>query len=469
MPFGLPKTASAMKTAASSGGMLLPASSGKMSLQDLHRVLDLPLPEALKALKVEPENVERAVGALGAGKTLRQAVQGNSMMLSIFGGMAKPYLDRNGITMDELKTAAASKAPAAEAPKPTGTALPPSTPPPVTSPMKTANVPAPAQAPASAPVPAPAPAPAPAQAPPVPAVAPPSPPAVAAANADDRYKRAFLSSIAKGEAGGYDVNYGGGKFSDFSKHPGRKVTAGGHTSDAAGRYQFLGSTWKEQAAKYGYKDFQPATQDTAAWNYAKDVYAQNTKGRDLMADLKTGDPKLMAGVSNALKGVWPSLPGGSQMGPAWAGKQFGDVYKGFYDADSGPAKETQLASLPPDTGINSDGTPTVEIPAVAGPPPSAPTEIAAAPAAASTPDAGGKGGGGAPSLGEGLGDIFGGMGQMAGGKSPGSAMGSVGSTILPVPPSHAPGPVPMFDPKQADEQRRMLAMAMQRLNSGKLF
>lgn len=122
---------------------------------------------------------------------------------------------------------------------------------------------------------------------------------------------AVLDAIASSESPGYDVMYGGGRFSDYSQHPNQHVpiTSGpntGSTSTAAGRYQFLNGTWNEQAAKLGLTDFSPGSQDAAAWNLAQEAYRSNT-GRDLLADLQSGDTSR---IGQALSGTWTSLPGG---------------------------------------------------------------------------------------------------------------------------------------------------------------
>ena len=130
-------------------------------------------------------------------------------------------------------------------------------------------------------------------------------------------RKAFLDTIAKGESpgGAYDYIIGGQRFTDYSKHPGVTGSAGRYgSSTAAGKYQFLKSTWDEQAAKYGYKDFKPETQDAAAWNYAKDVYSQKS-GRDLEKDLASGDANTLNNISKTLGQTWTSLPGARSLTP----------------------------------------------------------------------------------------------------------------------------------------------------------
>jgi muramidase (phage lysozyme) len=41
---------------------------------------------------------------------------------------------------------------------------------------------------------------------------------------------------------GYDIHFGGSRFSDFSRHPRKRIKAGGYTSSAAGRYQIMDFT-----------------------------------------------------------------------------------------------------------------------------------------------------------------------------------------------------------------------------------
>ena len=74
----------------------------------------------------------------------------------------------------------------------------------------------------------------------------------------DKRVKAFLDAIADAEGGGYNIKFGGGKFTDYSTHPG--ASKGGKIT-AAGRYQINKGTWKELCLKLDLTYFSPATQD----------------------------------------------------------------------------------------------------------------------------------------------------------------------------------------------------------------
>jgi muramidase (phage lysozyme) len=87
----------------------------------------------------------------------------------------------------------------------------------------------------------------------------------------DRVK-AFLDTVAAAEgtaaAHGYRTQYTGTKFDSFQDHP-RELKCGRRygkklCSDAAGRYQFLSTTWDRFAKKFGVSDFSPQNQDLMA-------------------------------------------------------------------------------------------------------------------------------------------------------------------------------------------------------------
>jgi lysozyme len=114
--------------------------------------------------------------------------------------------------------------------------------------------------------------------------------------------RAFLNTIARSEGANYNTVVGGGRFSDFSRHPnmgvtltikGRKVL-----SHAAGRYQFMPGTWNPLQKKLGLPDFSPHSQDLAA--------VELLKQRGALTPLLNNNFK---GALAAAAPVWASLPG----------------------------------------------------------------------------------------------------------------------------------------------------------------
>ncbi|HXG23028.1 MAG TPA: glycoside hydrolase family 104 protein [Chthonomonadales bacterium] len=85
--------------------------------------------------------------------------------------------------------------------------------------------------------------------------------------------RAFLDMIAQAEGtegsletrgSGYDVLFGGERISSLAQHPARRITHGGLTSTAAGRYQFLLRTWNALCERLHLADFSPHSQDLGA-------------------------------------------------------------------------------------------------------------------------------------------------------------------------------------------------------------
>ena len=62
---------------------------------------------------------------------------------------------------------------------------------------------------------------------------------------------------------GYNTQFTGTKFTDMSKHPRQLRSGGGYTSDAAGAYQFLSTTWDGAKKALGLTDFSPANQEKA--------------------------------------------------------------------------------------------------------------------------------------------------------------------------------------------------------------
>jgi muramidase (phage lysozyme) len=125
---------------------------------------------------------------------------------------------------------------------------------------------------------------------------------------------AFLEMIAVSEIGramlamsdnGYNVICGSTPahpilFRSYAAHPNRKViiNSKGLVSSAAGRYQFMPTTWNEVAAKLKLHDFTPASQDAAC--------VELIKRRGAYDDVVAG--RFTAGLSKCRK-EWASLPG----------------------------------------------------------------------------------------------------------------------------------------------------------------
>jgi muramidase (phage lysozyme) len=131
---------------------------------------------------------------------------------------------------------------------------------------------------------------------------------------------ALLEAISGTESrGDYNVIYGGSQFDDYSDHPRKPIliTSGpnkGKYSTAAGKYQFLSTTWDKAKRALDLPDFSPESQDKAAWWLAQEDYADRTSGADLLRDLQSNDPAVLAAVGRNLAPTWTSLPHGIEQG-----------------------------------------------------------------------------------------------------------------------------------------------------------
>jgi muramidase (phage lysozyme) len=136
----------------------------------------------------------------------------------------------------------------------------------------------------------------------------------------DPYTRALMRTISASEANDpqpYSLLYGGDRFYDFSRHPQRcvPIVAGpniGNCTTAAGRYQFINTTWYEQAARYhpqgkhGFLwwktySFAPQYQDAVVYGWLRDRSAWDADIPQLLRDdeLET--------VLRLLSSTWTSL------------------------------------------------------------------------------------------------------------------------------------------------------------------
>jgi muramidase (phage lysozyme) len=117
--------------------------------------------------------------------------------------------------------------------------------------------------------------------------------------------RAFLDTIAWAEGGDYDILFGGRRFTNYARFP----TPRG----AAGRYQFLPSTYNEVSPKLGLSDFSPHTQDLLA--------VQNLVDRGIINQVVAGNlDGALAGASR----IWASLPQSPTQGGYYDRPQYGN-------------------------------------------------------------------------------------------------------------------------------------------------
>jgi len=137
----------------------------------------------------------------------------------------------------------------------------------------------------------------------------------------DPYLRAFMRTISASEsydASPYTILYGGKHISDLSRHPEICVTIPvgvnkGNCSTAAGRYQFINTTWYERAQQYHPNpsggwfwqkksySFEPQYQDAVVYAWLND---SQFWGVDISQMLQEGK---IHEVLRLLSGTWTSL------------------------------------------------------------------------------------------------------------------------------------------------------------------
>lgn len=137
----------------------------------------------------------------------------------------------------------------------------------------------------------------------------------------------------------YRVMFGGGLAPDLSRHPDTIVRGGGYSSAAAGKYQFMPSTWQSQASRLGLQGFGPKEQDLAALALAR---ANLMPIGGLSVLQKEG---LSPRVAAALSPVWASFP--TESGQSYYGqpvKKLGELQKVYGTATGQPSADTQPVS-----------------------------------------------------------------------------------------------------------------------------
>jgi muramidase (phage lysozyme) len=125
--------------------------------------------------------------------------------------------------------------------------------------------------------------------------------------------RALLDTIAftEGTAGhgkdGYNVTFAYHYFTSCDHHPHHVITSGGYSSDAAGRYQFLYSTWHG----LGLPNFHPDNQDRGGMKLVSRRGAVVPTGRALTATE-------FVNVMDRISYEWASLPPGRYGQPSYS-------------------------------------------------------------------------------------------------------------------------------------------------------
>ncbi|NEQ48978.1 MAG: glycoside hydrolase family protein [Leptolyngbya sp. SIO3F4] len=136
----------------------------------------------------------------------------------------------------------------------------------------------------------------------------------------DPYIRALMRTISASESNmdrPYYLLYGGRAIDELSQHPDNciPIETGPNVGDcttAAGRYQFLTTTWQTKAQQYhpappGWfefwqsYDFSPESQDIVVYRWLSDPDAWGT---DISQQLKNGE---VTQVLELLSGTWTSL------------------------------------------------------------------------------------------------------------------------------------------------------------------
>lgn len=161
--------------------------------------------------------------------------------------------------------------------------------------------------------------------------------------------KAYLDALANSEGADYNVLFGGDTFKNFKKHPNQVRTfknSNGKTekTTAAGRYQFLNSTWGDVLKGTGVDDFSPTSQDIGA------LFLIRREGA--LDDLLEGN---LGNVTRKVNNVWASLPGSPYPQPANTEAEFHKMLENSLKANKvkEPVIVDPVMPLPP-----GDPTPT---------------------------------------------------------------------------------------------------------------
>ena len=177
-----------------------------------------------------------------------------------------------------------------------------------------------------------------------------------AASITDPNARALLNAIADAEGtsghpnNGYNTMFTGKQFSGSTDHPRAIQRSGGLASDAAGRYQFLSTTWDSYAKG---RDMSPANQDAVAL----DLVALK-QGVDIADGLSKQEIYKLGREWASIEGGPQGVPGGSYGGQAkYSADEFMRMYQGYGGKVQGLQKGGMVGSQINTGGMRGSNNP----------------------------------------------------------------------------------------------------------------
>ena len=161
-------------------------------------------------------------------------------------------------------------------------------------------------------------------------------------------ERAFLDMIAFAEGTqtpeGYRTMFTGALFEGFDRHPDivNRDPVSGLESTAAGRYQFLTTTWEG----LGLPDFSPINQDIGA--------IQLIENRGALTDVQAGNFEIAV---NKVALEWASMPGSPYGQPTKTMDELREVYLAalaIYDSDIAATERSRINELKSSTPVTEE-------------------------------------------------------------------------------------------------------------------
>jgi muramidase (phage lysozyme) len=145
---------------------------------------------------------------------------------------------------------------------------------------------------------------------------------------------------AEGTGSSYNIRFGGLRFSGYADHPRAIYCSGGLCSDAAGRYQFLSTTWDSARRALGLNSFAPANQDRAA------IYLMRSRGVGDLNQITTYNDFTYA--LWLIRYEWASMPESPYGQPTHSYADLWAVYKRSLNATTQRLQTSNQDSQAPD-------------------------------------------------------------------------------------------------------------------------